>query len=55
MWCTGAEVEGLPSVAHGMFPRGGIELVLFFYASSNQKLADMLAAETRLSQDGRMP
>ena len=49
---TGAEVEGLPSVAHGMFPRGGIELVLYFYTTSNQQLADLLAAENKLTQDG---
>ncbi|KAI0236305.1 Ubiquinone biosynthesis protein COQ9, mitochondrial [Lamellibrachia satsuma] len=49
---AGAEVEGLPSVAHGMFPRGGIELVLYFYAMSNQQLADLLAAENKLTQDG---
>ncbi|XP_048254802.1 ubiquinone biosynthesis protein COQ9, mitochondrial-like isoform X3 [Haliotis rufescens] len=42
---AGAEMEGLPPVAHGMFPRGGAELVHYLYTRSNRQLADALAAE----------
>ena len=38
-------MEGYPSVAHGMFPRGGVELIEFFYTSSNEELANTLKAE----------
>ena len=42
---TGAEIEGFPGVAHGLFPRGGIELVNHFYVSSNQSLVEGLKEE----------
>lgn len=38
----GAESLGYPGVAHGLFPRGGAELVQFFYTDCNQKLATKL-------------
>ncbi|XP_022185053.2 ubiquinone biosynthesis protein COQ9, mitochondrial isoform X2 [Nilaparvata lugens] len=38
----GAESLGYPGVAHGMFPRGGAELVQYFYVSSNQELVEIL-------------
>ena len=44
---SGAETEGFPSISHGMFPRGGAELVHFFYASSNQALATILAEKVQ--------
>ncbi|XP_067651423.1 ubiquinone biosynthesis protein COQ9, mitochondrial-like isoform X2 [Haliotis asinina] len=44
---AGAEMEGLPPVAHGMFPRGGVELVHYLYMRSNQQLANTLAAEVK--------
>ncbi|KAL8596812.1 hypothetical protein ACOMHN_027141 [Nucella lapillus] len=40
---AGAETEGFPSISHGMFPRGGAELVNFFYATCNKDLAVILA------------
>ena len=37
----------MPGVAHGLFPRGGADLVFYFYADCNRRLADQLAAEVR--------
>lgn len=42
----GAEKEGLPGVAHGMFPRGGAELVFFFYGECNQQLVKQMKIQT---------
>jgi len=39
---SGAEALGYQGVTHGMFPRGGIELVEFFYRVSNDQLAETL-------------
>ena len=36
---------GYPGIIHGMFPRGGAELVQHFYASCNAELNKMLKAE----------
>lgn len=41
----GARDEGLPSVAHGMFSRGGVELIHFFNVKSNSELVDILKQE----------
>lgn len=38
----GAESVNFPSVANGLFPRGGIELVQFYYRQSNEKLVEHL-------------
>lgn len=48
---AGAEAEGLPGVAHGLFPRGGIELVYFFYSDCNKRLAEQLAEQVKQEQD----
>uniref|UniRef100_A0A182WMJ5 Uncharacterized protein n=1 Tax=Anopheles minimus TaxID=112268 RepID=A0A182WMJ5_9DIPT len=42
----GAEAVNYPSVSHGLFPRGGIELVHHFYKQCNLKLIDYLKQET---------
>ncbi|XP_069112250.1 ubiquinone biosynthesis protein COQ9, mitochondrial-like isoform X2 [Argopecten irradians] len=42
---AGAAAEGLPSVAHGMFPRGGAHLASFFYQNCNKELAANLKQE----------
>ncbi|XP_076470066.1 ubiquinone biosynthesis protein COQ9, mitochondrial-like isoform X2 [Babylonia areolata] len=47
---AGAETEGYPTISHGMFPRGGAELVHFFYATCNKDLAVILAE--RVQQQG---
>lgn len=39
---AGASAEGLPPVAAGMFPRGGADLVFYFYTQSNKQLGDIL-------------
>jgi len=39
---AGAGSLGYPGVVHGMFPRGGADLVHYFYASCNQQLATQL-------------
>ena len=38
----GAKSQGYPATAHGMFPRGGIELVLHHVHSSNAAVAPSL-------------
>lgn len=45
----GAEHIGYPGVVHGMFPNGGIELIQYFYLSSNQKLIHQLSEEVNAS------
>lgn len=42
----GAESVNYPSVANGLFPRGGIELVQFFYRQCNENLVEHLKQET---------
>ncbi|XP_059178789.1 ubiquinone biosynthesis protein COQ9, mitochondrial-like [Physella acuta] len=42
---AGARDEGLPSVAHGMFPKGGVELINYFYVTNNTKLGEFLKKE----------
>jgi len=39
---AGAQEIGCPGVAHGMFPRGGIELVNYFYVTCNEELSQDL-------------
>lgn len=34
----GAEQAGYPSTVHGMFPKGGIELINYFYLKGNKEL-----------------
>ena len=41
---AGAQECGLPSVAHGMFPRGAVELVDFFMLKGNGHLEERLSA-----------
>uniref|UniRef100_A0A182R0C0 Ubiquinone biosynthesis protein n=1 Tax=Anopheles farauti TaxID=69004 RepID=A0A182R0C0_9DIPT len=43
---SGAESINYPSVSHGLFPRGGIELVHHFYKQCNLKLIDYLKQQT---------
>lgn len=38
----GAESVNYPSVTNGLFPRGSIELVQFYYRQSNEKLVEHL-------------
>lgn len=45
----GAETIGLPGVAHGMFPRGGAEIIDYYNAQCNEQLIEYmkkLEAET---------
>lgn len=41
----GAESINYPSVAHGMFPNGSIELIQHFYTKSNREVIDQLQKE----------
>jgi ubiquinone biosynthesis protein COQ9 len=43
---TGAQTVGYPGTAHGLFPRGGAELIQYFYVTCNQELAEALKNET---------
>ncbi|XP_060587269.1 ubiquinone biosynthesis protein COQ9, mitochondrial-like isoform X2 [Ruditapes philippinarum] len=48
---AGAEAEGLPGVAHGLFPRGGVELVYYFYTDCNKRLAEQLAEQVKQEKE----
>uniref|UniRef100_A0A336LME5 Ubiquinone biosynthesis protein n=1 Tax=Culicoides sonorensis TaxID=179676 RepID=A0A336LME5_CULSO len=39
---SGAEDVGLPSISHGMFPRGGVEIIEYFNAQCNTELIEYL-------------
>nr|CAD7575572.1 unnamed protein product [Timema californicum] len=49
---AGAESIGYAGVAHGMFPREGAELVLYFCTSCNKKLAEQMKQQTKNSGTG---
>src|SRR5690349_15914787 len=38
----GAEQAGFPGTVHGMFPKGGIELINFYYLKCNQELVEQM-------------
>ena len=42
----GARSLGLPGVVHGLFPRGGVELVDHFESLCNQELVEFLQRST---------
>lgn len=42
----GAETLGYPGITHGVFPKGGAELVHHFYTECNQNLAQQLKKVT---------
>ncbi|XP_073973834.1 ubiquinone biosynthesis protein COQ9, mitochondrial-like isoform X3 [Rhodnius prolixus] len=42
----GAEILGYPGIIHGMYAKGGIELVQHFYMTSNNNLIDFLKARS---------
>lgn len=44
---AGASDHGYSTTAHGMFPRGGTDLALHFYRSSNKQLFDKLSTELK--------
>ena len=44
---AGAEAIGMPSVVHGMFPRGGVELVFYLYEECNQELSTILKEKVK--------
>ena len=48
--CVGAENLGYPGVAHGLFPKGGIELVHHFYRRSNSRLSSELPTDVQQAQ-----
>lgn len=39
---AGAKATGYPSITHGMFSRGGADLVHYFQKTSNLKLIEIL-------------
>lgn len=43
---SGAEILGYPGIIHGMYAKGGIELVQHFYMTSNNNLIDFLKARS---------
>lgn len=38
----GAEKAGFPGTIHGMFPKGGIELINYFYLKCNKQLIEIM-------------
>ncbi|XP_075225152.1 ubiquinone biosynthesis protein COQ9, mitochondrial-like isoform X2 [Lycorma delicatula] len=51
---AGAESLGYPGIVHGMFPRGGAELVQHFYCTSNQQLVEKLKTELESEDDANI-
>lgn len=47
----GAESINYPGVIHGMFPKGGIELINFFYTKCNRELIKQLQTELSSTVD----
>lgn len=41
----GAEQAGFPGTVHGMFPRGGIELINYYYLKGNKELIEEMREE----------
>lgn len=41
----GAEQAGFPGTVHGMFPRGGVELIDYYYLKSNKELVEEMKAK----------
>ena len=46
-----ARAHGLPGIAHGMFPRGGGDLVHHFVRECNSQLAESLEVESREEEE----
>nr|CAH0102375.1 unnamed protein product [Daphnia galeata] len=46
----GAESIGYPGVVHGLFPKGGVELVHHFYQQANERLSSELPADIQDAQ-----
>lgn len=49
----GAESQGFPGVAHGMFPNGGVELIQHFYQQCNQSLVQQLRDNIAAAKDAK--
>ncbi|KAL1129174.1 hypothetical protein AAG570_013704 [Ranatra chinensis] len=45
LYFIGAETLGYPGVIHGLFPKGGFELVHYFYQKSNRQLIEEMKVE----------
>lgn len=53
LYTWGAESLGYPGVIHGMFPRGGAELVQHFYVNCNHELTRILKEQTEKGDKSR--
>lgn len=42
-------------MAHGLFPRGGVELIFYFYTDCNKRLAEQLAVEAEQESEQTVP
>ena len=49
---VGSEAAGYPAVTHGVFTRGGIDLVFEFYRSANADLVEHLKLEQQAVEEG---
>jgi ubiquinone biosynthesis protein COQ9 len=49
----GAEQAGYPGTVHGMFPRGGIELIDFYYLKCNKELVEEMKVKVA-ETDGKI-
>ncbi|XP_026468650.1 ubiquinone biosynthesis protein COQ9, mitochondrial [Ctenocephalides felis] len=45
----GAESMGMPNIVHGLFPNGGLELVLYFYNQCNGNLEKLMQEHKSLN------
>ncbi|XP_968270.1 ubiquinone biosynthesis protein COQ9, mitochondrial [Tribolium castaneum] len=52
---AGAQAVGYPGVTHGLFPRGGADLVLYFQRTSNLKLVEILKEMETKQRESPMP
>ena len=53
-YVTGAEAAGYPTVTHGVFQRGGVDLVFHFYADANKQMAEHLTLERQAVEEGAL-
>jgi len=51
---AGAEEVGLPSVAHGLFPGGAVDLITMFYQRCNEEMAERLAEQVAAMEPGEL-
>ncbi|XP_064640416.1 ubiquinone biosynthesis protein COQ9, mitochondrial-like isoform X2 [Lineus longissimus] len=49
---AGAEMEGYPAIAHGMFPKGGVDLINYFYRVCTNEMVEKMRQEKEAMEKG---